>query len=242
MPIHTEDEVRALFDLLPDARARARLTEIYTPVACKLALRYRNRGIEADDLRQVALIGLLKAIDRFDLERGTRFLSFATPTITGELKRHFRDSGWGLGVPRSMKDLGLAGRRAHEELSHKLGRSPTIEEVAAAIDADPGDVAEAAALWSAYRPGALDAVHADGTGAPIDLLGECDPGFRHIDDLESLGPLLAARSETERRALYLRFYRDMSQQEIAQHLQVSQMQVSRILTGTLATLRILMNA
>jgi RNA polymerase sigma-B factor len=224
-----------LFTRLPDPEAREQLVELYLPLAHSLARRYSNRGQDIDDLNQVAMLALLHAIDRFDPEMGKRFTSFAVPTILGELKRYFRDSAWGVGVPRRLKDLWVLSRQANEELSQVLGRSPTVEEIGERIGCSPEDVAEAASLGSAFRAESLDG--SDETLGPIDVLGELDGEVELFDEIDALAPVLADRSERERQILHLRFYREMNQREIAEVMGMSQMNVSRILSSTLEKMR-----
>lgn len=233
-------DTNTLFRALPDEVAQRELVERFQPLAFKLAGRYAHRGIELDDLRQVACIGLLAAIDRFDPEFGSSFLSFAVPTITGELKRHFRDSGWGTAVPRRMKDVSIAGRRANEELSQKLGRSPTVKEVADTIGVTEDEVTEAAALGSAYRPDALDAPRREDGYAYGETLGDPDPQIDLVIDLDAVRPILEQRPEREQRILYLRFYEDLTQRQIADVMNISQMHVSRILAASLERMRVLL--
>ena len=225
---------------MPHDGAREELFEIYRPLAVHLAHRYSHRGLESEDLEQMAFIGLLNAIDRFDPDYGSRFVSFAVPTIAGELKRHFRDSGWGTSVPRRLKEVSMLSRRANEELSQRLGRSPSIEEVAAEIGVEPDEVVEAAALGSAYRPDALDAPSHGEDLTKLDRLGEEDSRVDLLIDLDALKPLLDGQPERERRILELRFYDDLTQRQIADEIGISQMHVSRILSSTLDKLRLLM--
>ncbi|MEX1005571.1 MAG: SigB/SigF/SigG family RNA polymerase sigma factor [Acidimicrobiia bacterium] len=229
-----------LFQRLPDAPARTELVEVYRPLAIGLAKRYAHRGQDLDDLIQVALLGLVKAIDRFDTELGHRFVSFAVPTITGELKRFFRDAGWSVGVPRRMKETSIAARTANEQLSQRLGRSPSIAEIAEHIGSSIDEVAEAATLTSAYRAYSLNDDNGDGSAIGIDLLGSTDPGIELFEDLHALRPLLQGRTAREREILYLRFYRDLTQREIADEVGMSQMNVSRVLSSSLEKLRVLL--
>ena len=230
----------ALFEKLPDPVARAELVEIYRPLAIDLANRYAHRGQDLEDLIQVSLLGLVKAIDRFDAELGHRFVSFAVPTITGELKRFFRDAGWSVGVPRRMKETSIAARTANEHLSQRLGRSPSVAEIAEHIGSSIDEVAEAATLTSAYRAHSLDDDHGDNSVPSIDLLGAIDPRIELFEELDALRPLLQARSQREREILYLRFYRGLTQREIADHVGMSQMNVSRVLSSSLEKLRVLL--
>jgi RNA polymerase sigma-B factor len=229
-----------LFAQLPDPGAREELVELYMPLALSLARRYSNRGQDQDDLKQVALLALVHAIDRFDPEMGKRFTSFAVPTILGELKRYFRDSAWGVGVPRRLKDLWVLSRQANEELAQVLGRSPTVEEIGERIGCSAEDVAEAASLGSAFRAESLDGP--DEALGPIDVIGEIDDEVDLFDEIDALAPVLADRSERERQILHLRFYREMNQREIAEVMGMSQMNVSRILSSTLEKMRCILSA
>lgn len=216
------------------------MVESYRPLAIELAKRYAHRGQELEDLIQVACLGLVNAIDRFDPEMGHRFVSFAVPTITGELKRHFRDTAWSVGVPRRMKEVSVASRSANEQLSQRFGRSPTVEEIAEHIGSSVDEVTEVAALGSAYRAHSLEDNHDNDWLPHIDLLGDVDPEIELFDELEALRPILRGRSRRERQILYLRFYRGMTQREIADEVGMSQMNVSRILSSSLEKLRVLL--
>lgn len=237
-----DERVAALFRQLPDARVRDELFEAFQPLAIHLAQRYARRGLEREDLTQVAFVGLINAIDRFDPNYGSRFISFAVPTITGEIKRHFRDASWGTGVPRRLKDVSGISRRVNEELTQRLGRPPTIDEIAEHSGLAPDDVVEAAALGSAYRPEALDAPVGDDDWSRSDALGEDDTRYALIEDLETLKRILATRSERDRQILHLRFYHELTQRQIADRVGVSQMHVSRILAACLEEMRLIMLA
>lgn len=236
------DDARAaeLFALMPDDDARCELFSLYRPLAIHLANRYRHRGVEIEDLKQVAFLGLIHAIDRFDPDYGSRFVSFAVPTITGEIKRHFRDAGWAAVVPRRLKEVTLMCRRADEELTQRLGRSPSVEEVAEATGLSTFEVTEAAALGSAYRPDALEAPITENGHTRLDELGEVDDRMELFDEIDALRPLLESRPEREQRILHLRFYENLTQRQIAEEMSISQMHVSRILSSTLEKLRVLL--
>jgi RNA polymerase sigma-B factor len=244
-PVGQEGKVEThllLFEKLPCPHARTQLVGIYRPLAIELAQRYSHRGQDLEDLIQVSLLGLLNAIDRFDPQLGHRFVSFAVPTITGELKRFFRDTGWSVGVPRRMKEVSIAARSANEELCQRLGRSPSVDEIARHIGSSIEEVAESATLTSAYRAHSLDDNHEEGRTAEIDLLGEVDPRIELFEELDALEPILQARSEREREILFLRFYVGMTQREIAEEVGMSQMNVSRVLSSSLEKLRVLLTA
>lgn len=237
-----DEQAESLFRRLPDPTARRDLFELFRPLAMHFAKKYSHRGVDREDLIQVAYVGLLNAIDRFDPEYGTRFISFAAPTIAGELKRYFRDVGWGTGVPRRLKEVSVLSRRANEELTQRLGRSPTIEEVADEIGMSADEVTEAASLGSAYRPDALDAPMGEGGFSLLDSLGNEDRQLNHVVDIEALQPLLASRPARERHILHLRFYEEMTQRQIAEVMDMSQMHVSRLLASSLEKLRTLIQA
>ena len=218
---------------------RTALVELHLPLAEHLARRFRNRGEAYDDLLQVASLALLNAIDRFDVDRGLEFSTFATPTIIGEIKRHFRDKGWAVRVPRRLQDLRLRLNQATEELSHKLGRSPTVGELAVHLELSPDEVLEVMESANAYTTVSLDgAGEGDDEGASlVDTLGDDDISLDHVVQRESLRPLLDALPARERRILVLRFFHGMTQSEIAEEIGISQMHVSRLLARTLDQLR-----
>lgn len=227
---------------LPPGPERNRLREqvITTciPLADHIAQRYRGRGEPLDDLRQVARIGLVGAVDRYDPARATGFIPYAVPSITGELRRHFRDHSWTLHVPRRLKDDRLKVRAVTEDLSRSLDREPTSAEVADAADMSTDDVAEARAAARAFAPISLDQPSGTDDGPATDeRFGREDPGFSFIDDCRTIAPLLEELPPRNRQVLELRFFSDLTQSKIADVVGVSQMQVSRILERTLADLR-----
>jgi RNA polymerase sigma-B factor len=232
-----EEEVLALFAEREDPRARERLTEMFRPFAEYLARRFTGRGESLDDLQQVALIGLLNAIDRFDTEREVQFSTYAAATIVGELKRHFRDKGWALRVPRRLQELAVKVNRALPEMTQSLGRAPTIAELAEHLDVGTDEIVEAMDAVQAYSTTSLDAPIGEDAKAPIDSIASDDPSLELLHEWASLAPAVAELSERDRRVLFLRFFRGMTQSEIAADIGVSQMHVSRILSQTLATLR-----
>ena len=243
----SKDEVRSLFnayrgaaDEEEKARYRSRLVDQHIGLVEFLARRFRNRGEPLEDLVQVATIGLLKAIDRFDLEREVEFSTYATPTIVGELKRHFRDKGWAVRVPRRLQELHLELTKTVSVLGHELGRSPTIDEIAHAAGVDEETVLEGLEIAHAYNFTSLDApIDTDDGGATsfADQLGVQDDNLENLEYRASLAPEMAKLPERERRIVYLRFFRGMTQSEIADRLGISQMHVSRLLSRTLAHLR-----
>lgn len=225
-----------LFGRLPDASARTSLYEAYQPLARHVASRYAHRGAELLDLRQVAGIGLLKAIDRYDPGRGARFTSFAVPTIAGELKRYFRDNLWGTGVPRRLKDLKATCGWAGEDLTRALGRIPTTAELAAHIGVAAADIVEVARLANAYRPDSLDVPTIGDAGARGPSPEDAD-AMRLFDEADAVRSVLLSLSPLQQIVLELRFSFEMTQSQIAAKVGISQMQVSRLLQRTLELLR-----
>jgi len=227
-----------LFRRLPDdPSVRDELVRMFLPLAEYLARRFDRRGEPLDDLVQVASLGLLNAIDRFDLSRDVQFSTYAAVTIVGELKRHFRDKGWAIRVPRRLQEVGLRVNAVLPELAQELGRSPSIDELAVKAEASPEEVLDAIEAVQAYSTTPLDTPLGDHGSAPIDVLGAEDPSLEILDEWASVGPALQRLSERERRVLHLRFFRGLTQSEIAEQIGVSQMHVSRILSQTLRTLR-----
>jgi RNA polymerase sigma-B factor len=224
-----------------DPRARECLAECYLPLARTLAARYRGRGREPfDDLLQVASLGLLKAIDRFDPDRGTAFSSFAVPTILGELKRYFRDTGWSAHVPRGAQELALKVEEAEQAVSPRLGRSPTAAELAQYMEVSVEQVLDGLEAAAAHHATSLEEPHDELNGESrslSDVLGEEDPRLGQIDASLTITSAARGLSEREQRVLQLRFYGELTQSEIAKRIGVSQIQVSRILRGALAHLR-----
>lgn len=218
---------------------RSELVELHLPLVEYLARRFRNRGETLDDLIQVATIGLIKSIDRFDINRGVEFSTYATPTIVGEIKRHFRDKGWAIRVPRRLQELKLSLTKATGELSQQLGRAPTIAELAGHLRMTEEEVLEGLESANAYSTVSLDAPDSGDDDAPAvaDSLGESDEGLEGVEYRESLKPLLDQLPAREKRILLLRFFGNMTQSQIAGDLGISQMHVSRLLSRTLAQLR-----
>lgn len=231
------DEVASLFARMPDPAVREEIVTRFLPFAEYLARRFSGRGESMEDLSQVATIGLLNSVDRFDPQREVQFSTYAAATIVGELKRHFRDKGWAIRVPRRLQELAVRVNRELPELAQQLGRSPTIPELASHLDVSTDDIAEAMDAVQAYSTGSLDAPVGEEGQAPIELLGASDPSIELVDEWSSIAPAVAELSPRDRRVLYLRFFRGMTQTEIAEDVGVSQMHVSRILTQTLEQLR-----
>ena len=215
----------------------ATLIETNAGVARSMASRYRNRGIELDDLEQVALLGLTKAAQRFDPSAGHDFLSYAVPTIRGELRRHFRDSGWMVRPPRRVQDLQARISRAQDELESRLGRSPRPTEVAAHLDTELEDVVEALTADGCFTPTSLDGPVGDGSSSLGDLLGFEDRAVVAAEARIVLEPVVGKLSPRDRRILHLRFVEERTQQEIADEIGLTQAQVSRVLTRILAGLK-----
>ena len=217
---------------------RSDLVELHLPLAEYLARRFGNRGEPHEDLVQVATIGLIKAIDRFDLERGVAFSTYATPTIVGEIKRHFRDRGWTIRVPRRLQEIQAVINQAVSDLGQELGRSPTVSELATRVGMSEEEILEGLESANAYSPLSLDAPDPSGElGAVIDQLGDYDDALDAVIDRETVKPLLDRLDARAKRILLLRFFRNMTQSQIADELGISQMHVSRLLSRTLADLR-----
>lgn len=222
-----------------DIGLRNRLVEDHLMLAKGFARRYQQRGVDLDDLEQVARVGLLGAVERFDPSVGVKFETFAGRTIDGELKRYFRDRAWSVRAPRRYQDLGIAIRSMLDTLAKELGRSPTIPELASAVGADVDEVLAAMEAAQAYRADSIDVpVGDDRSGTTVaESLGRDDPGPGAVDDRELVADLLQQLPERERRIVELRFFGDRSQRDIADEVGLSQMHVSRLLRKALATLR-----
>jgi RNA polymerase sigma-B factor len=221
-----------------DAALREQLVGIHLPLVEYLARRFRNRGEPLEDLVQVGTIGLLKAIDRFDLDREVEFSTYATPTIVGELKRHFRDKGWAVRVPRRLQELNLSLTKVVAELSQEIGRSPTVREIADRMHLSEDEVLEGLDTSNAYAVISLDApAGGEDTPSVSEHIGVEDETLETLEYRAALGPIIAELPERERRILYLRFFRGMTQSQIADRLGISQMHVSRLLNRTLVMLR-----
>lgn len=217
---------------------RDAIIERCLPLADHIARRFEGKGEARDDLLQVARIGLLNAVKRFDVEMGSDFASFAVPTIMGELRRHFRDNSWSVKVPRRMKELHLQLGTASAELSQRLGRAPTASELAAELGIDRDEVLDGLMAGSSYKTTSIDgAAGSDERPSLAETLGDVDPGLENVEYREALRPLLAELPERERTVLVLRFFESMTQSQIAAKVGISQMHVSRLLAKTLAQLR-----
>jgi RNA polymerase sigma-B factor len=223
-----------------DADAREQLVERFLPLARQLARRYQHGAEPLDDLVQVASVGLLKAIDRFDPSRETAFSSFAVPTILGELKRHFRDKGWAVRVPRDLQELAVKVERVGDEMSRELGRAPTTAEIAERIGANDEQVLEAREASAAYRAVSLDRPRVDEEEegqSYADSVGADDPGYGLAEESATIERLMRVLSERERLVLRLRFEQDLTQAEIGARVGVSQMHVSRLIRQSIGRLR-----
>ncbi|WP_327419406.1 RNA polymerase sigma factor SigF [Streptomyces sp. NBC_01233] len=232
-------ELRALPDGSAEkAELRNRLVRMHLPLVEHLARRFRNRGEPLDDLTQVATIGLIKSVDRFDPDRGVEFSTYATPTVVGEIKRHFRDKGWAVRVPRRLQELRLSLTTATAELSQQHGRSPTVHELAERLGISEEEVLEGLESANAYSTLSLDVPDTDDESPAVaDTLGSEDEALEGVEYRESLKPLLEGLPPREKRILLLRFFGNMTQSQIAQEVGISQMHVSRLLARTLAQLR-----
>ncbi|PZT68585.1 RNA polymerase subunit sigma-70 [Streptomyces sp. SW4] len=220
------------------AELRNQLVRMHLPLVEHLARRFRNRGEPLDDLTQVATIGLIKSVDRFDPDRGVEFSTYATPTVVGEIKRHFRDKGWAVRVPRRLQELRLALTTATAELSQLHGRSPTVHELAEKLSISEEEVLEGLESANAYSTLSLDVPDTDDESPAVaDTLGAEDEALEGVEYRESLKPLLEDLPPREKRILLLRFFGNMTQSQIAQEVGISQMHVSRLLARTLAQLR-----
>jgi RNA polymerase sigma-B factor len=215
---------------------RAALIERHLPLVTFMARKFADRGEPLDDLIQVGTIGLIKAIDRFEISKGFEFSTFATPTIVGEIKRHFRDKTWAVRVPRRLQELGASVTKATTELTQKLDRSPTPKEVAKHLGITVDDVAEALESNAAYSTVSLDVTSETSTSIG-ETFGALDEALEGVEYRESLKPLLAQLDDREKRILQMRFFDNLSQSQIATELGISQMHVSRILNKVLTHLR-----
>jgi RNA polymerase sigma-B factor len=236
------DEERRLFRAYlehGDLGARERLVERFLPLARQLARRYGAAGEPLDDLVQVASLGLVKAVDRYELDRGTAFSSFAVPTILGEITRHFRDTGWTVRAPRAIQERRIQVNRAIPTLTGRLGRSPTTAEIAEHIDATAEDVLEALEAAMAYEPVSLDSSpgseEEDDTWAQA--VGAEDPAFELVEHSATLAPAMRTLPDRERLILHMRFVEDMTQSQIAERIGISQMHVSRLIRKALEAVR-----
>jgi RNA polymerase sigma-B factor len=246
--ISTRELSHSLFSELDDpntsahrrAACRDELVQLHLPLVDHCARRFMNRGEPLEDLVQVGTIGLIKSVDRFDTARGVEFSTYATPTILGEIKRYFRDKGWAIRVPRRLQELRMSIGSVTGEMSQDLGRSPTPREIAERLEVSVEEVLEGIESANAYATLSLDAGDGGEDGQSntmLDSLGMDDEGLANVDIRESIKPLIEQLQPREKRILLLRFFRGMTQSQIAEEIGVSQMHVSRLLNRTLAQLR-----
>lgn len=224
-----------------DLKAREELIELYLPLVRSLARRYSYRGEQLEDLVQVGCIGLIKAIDRFDIERGVELTTYATPNIIGEIKRHFRDKGWAVRVPRGLQELNVRLSKLIEELTVQLERSPTIAELAKASNATDEEVLEALETGQAYSSVSLSSGPSgsddDGDLDPLESLGTIEANYAITEDRAVLAPGFASLDERERFILHLRFFEGLTQSQIASRVGISQMHVSRLIRRSLTKIK-----
>jgi RNA polymerase sigma-B factor len=230
--------LRECTDEAERTRLRERLVVVNVPVATSIALRYRSRGEAMEDLVQAAHLGLVKAVNGFDPERGRDFLAYAVPTISGEVKRHFRDQGWDIRPPRRIQEMRAEVERTSADLTQTLGRAPRLSEIASHLGASEDDVVECVASADLYHVHSLDAPVGGAEDLAVgDTLGDLDPMLGQIDDVLSVRPLLERLSPRDQRILSLRFFSGWTQQQIADDVGVTQMQVSRLISKALRRLR-----
>lgn len=237
------DMFRDLATLDPDSRERGRQRDAIIarclPLADNIARRFANRGEAHEDLVQVARVGLVNAVNRYDVTSGSEFLSFAVPTMMGEVRRHFRDHGWSVRVPRRLKELSMRLSVARSELSQRLNRAPTASELAEYLEVDREEVVEGLIAANAYSTNSMDAPsNSDDEGLSFgERVGALDANLEKVVDVATVRPLLDALPERERTVLALRFFEELTQTQIADRIGVSQMHVSRILAKALAMMR-----
>jgi RNA polymerase sigma-B factor len=237
----TDKELLRRYHHSGDLSAREQLIERYMSLVRSLARRYSYRGEQLDDLVQIGAIGLIKAIDRFDLERGVELTTYATPNIIGEIKRHFRDRGWSVRVPRGLQELNVQLSRIVEELTVQFGRSPTITELAAAAKVEEEDVLEALESGRAYSSLSLSSGGGGGDSDddldPLESIGTEEHQYEVSEDRAVLAPGFRVLDERERKILHLRFFEGLTQSQIAQQIGISQMHVSRLIRRSLEKIR-----
>ena len=232
-------ELMRRYHELGDTSAREKLIARHLPLVRSLARRYAGRGEQLEDIEQVGAIGLIKAIDRFDLEREVSIATYATPNVVGEIKRHFRDKGWAIRVPRSLQELNAKMSGAIDELTAQLGHSPSVAEIAKSLGTTNEEVLEAMEVGTAYTALSLDAGPGgdDDGGEPMDTIGTEDAEFDRSEDRATLGPALDHLPEREREILRMRFEEGLPQTQIAERVGLSQMHVSRLIRRSLAAMR-----
>lgn len=242
----TTEQLFRRYTTTRDPKIRDRLVLMHQNLVRFLAGKFANRGEALEDLVQVGVIGLINAIDRFDPDRGTKFSTYATPTIVGEIRRHFRDKAWSLKVPRRLQELNLAANKAAERLGQKLGRPPTIQDIAREVGASEEETLEAIELGNAYDTVSLDSKLAhEGESAPLTLaefIGELDGSLQNIETYGDLKQAIDCLEPREKAIIYYRFFKDMSQTEVAKRLNISQMHVSRLQQKALKRLKELLSS
>jgi RNA polymerase sigma-B factor len=240
MPERNDRELLRRYHEHGDLQAREQLIEQYMSLVRSLARRYSYRGEQLEDLVQIGAIGLIKAIDRFDLERGVELTTYATPNIIGEIKRHFRDKGWSVRVPRGLQELNVQLSRLIEQLTVQFGRSPTIGELAKASDSTEEEVLEALESGRAYSSLSLSTGgggDSDEELDPLESIGQEEHEYEVSEDRAVLAPGFRALDDRERRILHLRFFEGLTQSQIAQQVGISQMHVSRLIRRSLEKIR-----
>lgn len=244
-----EEETEELFRRYIESRdrkVRDHLVMMHQNLVRFLAGKFANRGEPLEDLVQVGVIGLINAVDRFDPTRGTKFSTYATPTIVGEIRRHFRDKAWSLKVPRRLQELNLAANKAADDLSQRLGHPPTIQEIAKDIGTSEEETLEAIELGNAYDTVSLDSkLSYEGESAPLTLaefVGDVDGSLQSIETYGDLKQAIECLEPREKAIIYYRFFRDMSQTEVAKRLNISQMHVSRLQQKAVKRLKELLSA
>jgi RNA polymerase sigma-B factor len=237
-PPETDQELLRRYHEQGDREAREQLVRRHLPLVRALARRYAGRGEPLEDIEQVGAIGLLKAIDRYELEREVALTTYATPNVVGEIKRHFRDRGWAIRIPRGLQELNSRMSTAVETLTSRLGRSPTIAEMAKELEATPEQVLEALEAGSAYAPMSLSSTPSyEGELDPLEALGEEDEAFSRSEERATLEPALRALPDRERQILKKRFEEGLTQTQIAEQIGISQMHVSRLSRKSLGRMR-----
>jgi len=236
-PLSRDLELLRRYHLDGDREARTLLVERHLPLVRSLARRYAGRGEAIEDIEQVGAIGLIKAIDRYELDRGVALSTYATPNVVGEIKRHFRDKGWTIRIPRGLQELNAQMSKTIERLTASKGHSPTIAEIATELDTTPEQVLEALEAGSAYAPVSLSAgPNAEGLD-PMETLGSNDPQIEHAEERASLEPALDTLSSRDREILRMRFEDGLTQTQIADQVGISQMHVSRLIRKSLSHVR-----
>jgi RNA polymerase sigma-B factor len=246
-PPETEDTEALLqeFAVTRDPDLRERLVLMHGRIVRYLASRFDTRAVPQEDLVQVAYIGLISALDRFDPARGVSFVTYAIPTILGEIKRYFRDQTWALKAPRRLRELGLTLRRVRREMEQELGRAPTIQEIADAVDVSEERLLQAMEVDRCYKPCSLDSQFSGpegSTGAVSDCVGEEDPEIAEVEQRGALEQVIDCLERRQRQIIHLRFFEELSQAEVAQQMGISQMHVSRLERQALGHLREMLTA